>query len=344
MSLADRLPPGQALTRKFPLVGEKDSSAVPPPDSWRLEVTGLIEPPFALTWADFQSLPQRELVTDIHCVTGWTQQAMRFTGLPLADLLASRGARVLPEARFVRFEAYSLRAHDTSVPVALALADTWLMSAFEGQPLTPGHGGPLRTITPSRYFYKGVKWVHRIEFLQEDRLGYWESESRYHNNADPWPGDERYTTGSHTPEEIEHFRNAASYVPWRGPGKTLMGVDLRNWSPSTRDLGNIYLKDCDLRGADLAGADLRGANLTRCRLEGATLAGADLRGADVEGAAFFGADLTGADLTGAFLSAARFYERDEDGTITAAKIDGLRWSEDAELLEDQERFLRGVGQ
>ena len=331
MSLSDRLPPGQALTRKFPLVGERDSSAVPPLDAWRLEIAGLIEPPFALTWADFETLPQRELLTDIHCVTGWSQPSMRFTGLPLAELLASRGARVLPEARFVRFEAYSARGHDTSLPVALALADTWLVSAFEGQPLTPGHGGPLRTITPSRYFYKGVKWVHRIEFLPEDRLGYWESESRYHNNADPWPGDERYDTGSHKPEEIERFRSAASYIPWRGPAKTLMGVDLRGWSPVTRDLGNIYLKDCDLRGA----------NLTRCRLEGATLAGADLRGADVEGAAFFGADLTGADLTGAFLSAARFYERQDDGTLLAAKIDGLRWSPDAELLEDQERFLRG---
>lgn len=314
---------------------------MPPLDAWRLELDGLIEPPCALTWADFQALPQRELVTDIHCVTGWTQRAMRFTGLPLADLLASRGARPLPEARFVRFVAYSPRAHDTSIPVELALADTWLVSAFEGEPLTPGHGGPLRTITPSRYFYKGVKWVHRIEFLAEDRLGYWESESKYHNNADPWPGDERYTTGSHTPEEIEHFRNAASYVPYRGPSKTLMGIDLRDWSPATRDLGNIFLKDCDLRGAHLAGADLRGANLTRCRLEGATLAGADLRGADVEGAAFFGADLTGADLTGALLSAARFYVRDEYGKITPAKIEGLRWSEDAELLEDQERFLRG---
>jgi DMSO/TMAO reductase YedYZ molybdopterin-dependent catalytic subunit len=341
MGLSDRLPPGQALTRKFPLVGEKDSSAVPPLPDWRLEVDGLIDPPFTLTWAEFQTHPQRELLTDIHCVTGWSQPAMRFTGLPLAELLAARGARVLPEARFVRFEAYSPRKHDTSVPVDLVLADTWLVSAFEEKPLTPGHGGPLRTITPSRYFYKGVKWVHRIEFLAEDRLGYWEDESKYHNNADPWAGDERYTSGSHTPEEIERFRNAVSYIPWRGPAKTLMGVDLRGWSPATRDLGNIFLKDCDLRGADLAGADLRGANLTRCRLAGATLAGADLRGADVEGAAFAGADLTGADLRGAFLSAAQFYERGEDGRLLTAKIDGMLWSPDAELLEDQERFLRG---
>jgi DMSO/TMAO reductase YedYZ molybdopterin-dependent catalytic subunit len=341
MTDASRLPPGQALTRKFPLVGEKDASAVPPLDAWRLEVEGWVEPSLHLAWSDVLALPQRELTADIHCVTGWTQLGMRFTGTPLAALLEARGARVLPVARFVRFAAYSPRAHDTSLPVEVALADTWLVHSYADQPLTPGHGAPLRTVTPSRYFYKGVKWVHRIEFLAEDRLGTWERESSYHNNADPWPGDERYATGSHTADEIERFRRAASYVPFRGARKTLFGVDLRGWTPATRDLGDISLKACDLSGAQLAGADLRGANLTRCLFAEATLAGADLRGADVEGAAFFGADLTGADLRGAALSAARFFAKEADGRIIAAKIDGLRWDADAELLEDQERFLRG---
>jgi hypothetical protein len=328
------LPPGQALTRKFPLVGERDDDAVPPLAAWRLEIGGLIEPAFQLTWDAFLALPQRELTADIHCVTGWTHLGMRFTGVPLSDLLA--GSRILPDARFVRFAAYSARSHDTSLPLDLALQDTWLVHAFDGRPLTPEHGGPLRTVTPSRYFYKSLKWVHRIEFLAEDRPGFWERESLYHNNADPWPGNERYATGSHAPEEIERFRNAPSYAPYRGLRKLLLGVDLRGWSPATRDLGDLHLKDCDLRGARLAGADLRGSNLTRCRFEGADLSGADLRGADLEGATFVGADLTGADLRGAFLSAARFADEGR-----SAKIDGLRWSEDAELLEDQERFLRG---
>lgn len=331
-----RLPPGQALTRKFPQVGELDTSAVPPLDAWRLIVDGLIDPAFELTWDEFLALPQRDLVADIHCVTGWTHLGMRFTGVTLAGLLASREARVLSDARFVRFVAYSPRAHDTSLPVATAVEDTWLIHSYDGSPLTPGHGYPLRSVTPSRYFYKGVKWVHRIEFLAEDRLGYWERESSYHNHADPWPGDERFASGSHSPGDIERFRSAASYVPWRGPRKVLVGVDLRGWAPATRDLGNVFLKNCDLREARLAGADLRGANLSLCNLEGADLAGADLRGADVEGASFLNADLTGADLRGAFLSAARFVAADGS---RGARIDGLRWSEDAELLEGQERYL-----
>jgi DMSO/TMAO reductase YedYZ molybdopterin-dependent catalytic subunit len=333
MSADDRVPPGQALTRKYPVVGEKS----PAPQaldlgSWRLEVEGLIDPPFALTYGAILSLPQRDLVADIHCVTGWTQLDMRFTGIPLADLLAVRGAHVLPAAAFVRFVAYSDRAHDTSLPLDRALADTWLVHSFDGRPLVPEHGYPLRTVTPSRYFYKSLKWVHRIEFVDEDRLGYWERESSYHNHADPWPGDERYVSGSHTAEEIERFRNAKSYVPYRGLKKLLLSADLRGWAPATRDLGNLYLKDCDLRGARLDSVDLREANLTRCNLGGASLRGADLCGADLEGASFLEADLTGADLRGTALSAAKFI---------GAKIDGLRWSEDAELLEDQERYLRG---
>jgi len=337
MATGDRVPPGQALTRKYPVVGEKS----PAPQAldlaaWRLAVEGLIDRPFALTYGEILSLPQRLLMADIHCVTGWTQLDMCFTGFPLADLLAARGAHVLPAAAFVRFIAWSDRLHDTSLPIERALADTWLVHTFAGRPLAPEHGYPLRTVAPSRYFYKSLKWVHRIEFLAEDRLGYWERESSYHNHADPWPGNERYTSGSHTAEEIERFRTAKSYVPYRGLKKLLLSVDLRGWAPGTRDLGNLYLKDCDLRGARLDGADLREANLTRCDLEGASLRGADLRGADLEGASFLEADLTGADLRGAALSATRFAE---DGI--GAKIDGLRWSEDAELLEDQERYLRG---
>jgi len=334
MTAGDRVPPGQALTRKYPVVGEKS----PAPqaldlDSWRLAVEGLIDPPFALTYEEILSLPQRELTADIHCVTGWTQLDMRFTGIPLADLLAARGARALPEAHFVRFVAWSDRGHDTSLPLDRALADTWLVHSFDGRPLAPEHGYPLRTVTPSRYFYKSLKWLHRIEFLAEDHLGYWERESSYHNHADPWPGNQRYVSGSHTAEEIERFRNAESYVPYRGLKKLLLSADLRGWAPATRDLGNLYLKDCNLRGARLDGVDLREANLTRCDLGGASLRGADLRGTDLEGASFLEADLTGADLRGAALSATK---------LIGAKIDGLRWSEEAELLEDQERYLRGL--
>jgi DMSO/TMAO reductase YedYZ molybdopterin-dependent catalytic subunit len=337
----ERLPPGQVVTKKFPVVGETTSVIGPDLTCWRLTVGGLLDHPCELTYPRFKAAAQRELIADIHCVTGWSRFGMRFTGLPLASLLAEVGASPLPEARFVRFVAYSERNHDTSLPLDLAMADTWLVHSADGQPLSPEHGYPLRTLTPSRYFYKSLKWVHRIEFLAEDQLGYWERESFYHNNADPWPGNERYVSGSVSPERLESFRNAASYVPYRGPRKLLLTVDLRGWAPGTTDLGDLYIKDSDLRGARLDGANLRGANLTRSRFEGASLVGADLRGADLEGASFAGADLTNADLREAALSAARFFERDADGRIRGARIDGLRWEGATGLLEEQEAFLSG---
>jgi hypothetical protein len=328
------LPPGQTATRKFPVVGEPE----PPPEaldleSWRLTVDGLVEWPLTFTHAEVLALPQSELVADIHCVTSWSHLGMRLQGVPLAVVLER--AVPLPEARFVRFEAYSDRRHDTSLPLDLARADTWLIHAHDGEPLTPEHGWPLRTVTPSRYFYKSLKWVRRIELLAADRLGYWERESSYHNHADPWPGDERFVSGSLPPDKLKALREAASYVPYRGPRKVVVGADLREWEPKTGDLGDLHLKNCDLRGARLEGADLRGANLSLSDLRGAHLAEADLRGADLEGADFAGADLTGADLRDTFLSATKFFDPERE-----ARIAGLRWEGGRGLLEDQESFLR----
>jgi hypothetical protein len=298
-----------------------------------------VEKPLTLTYPELLALPQGELVADIHCVTSWSHFGMRLQGVPLAVLLGL--AAPWPEARFVRFEAYSPRRHDTSLPLSLALADTWLIHGRDGAPLTPEHGYPLRTVTPSRYFYKSLKWVHRVELLAQDRLGYWERESSYHNNADPWAGDERFVSGSLPPADLQALRDAASYVNRRGPRKVVIGADLGGWEPKTRDLGDLYLKNCDLRGARLDGVSLQGANLSLSDLRGARLAGADLRGADLEGANFAGADLTGADLRDTFLSATKFFEREADGTLLGARIEGLRWEGGKEILEAQEAYLRG---
>jgi len=327
------LPPGQSLTRKFPVVGEKAEAAEPVDlAAWRLAAGGLVEQPFELSWSDYLGLPHRERTVDIHCVTGWSRLGTRFLGLPLADLLDR--AAPLAGARFVRFESDSPRRHDTSLPLDVARADTWLVHAVDGEPLTPEHGFPLRTVTPSRYFYKSLKWVRRIELIAADRLGFWERESRYHNVGDPWAGDQRFTSGSIEPRKLERFRRAADFSPWRKSKEAFLGLDLRGWEPLSRDLSGLELKNCDLRGAKLAGADLRGANLSLADLREADLTAADLRDADVEGADFSGASLSRADLSGAALSATRFFSQTQAATVT-----GLRWEGASGLLEDQEEFL-----
>lgn len=336
----DWLPPGQTATAKFPVVGEKEPSLQARDlERWRLRLEGLVEEPLELTYDEVLALPRAELITDIHCVTGWSRRDARFEGFPLAVLL--RRARPLATARFVSFEAWSPRLHDTSLPLQLALHQTWLVYGHDGERLELEHGFPLRALTPSRYFYKSLKWVHRVELLAEDHLGFWERESSYHNVGDPWPGDQRFTTGSLRPERLDRFKKATSFAAWRG--KVLLSADLRGWHPGGPDLRDLQLKNCDLRGAEMAGVDLRGANLSLSDLRGANLRGADLRGADVEGADFSGADLRDADFRNTLLSATRFFVPPEEGLREAARVDGLRWEGASGLLEDQEAFLLAGG-
>lgn len=330
----DWLPPEQIPTRKWPVVGER--SPLPEaldPSRWRLEVSGTTRRA-VLTLGEVMDLPQDTLVMDVHCVTRWSRRGMRFDGARLADLLEPLG--IPGSRRFVRFEAWSERAHDTSLPLDLALEHCWLVHTADGVPLAPEHGAPLRVVTEGRYFYKSLKWVRRVELLDENRLGYWERTDGYHDGADPWPGDQRYVSGSLKPDEVERFRGAEHFDRWRG--RTLRSVDLRGWRPNTRALGGLFLKNCDLREADLAGADLRGANLTLSDLRGSDLRGADLRGADLEGARLAGADLRGADLRDAALTASSFFE----GTL-AAQVEGVRCEGATGLLEDQEAWLRSRG-
>jgi DMSO/TMAO reductase YedYZ molybdopterin-dependent catalytic subunit len=334
------LPPGQVLTRKFPVVGEQQ----PPPEAldleaWSLVVDGLVEEPLQLSYREVMALPQSERVEDIHCVTGWSHLAMHLGGFPL-DLLLHM-ARPLAAARFVRFEAFSERHHDTSLPLELARQDTWLVHHRDGEPLSPAHGFPLRTVTPSRYFYKSLKWVRRIELMARDRLGFWERDSSYHNGADPWPGDQRFTTGSLQPKQLELFREATNFTRYRSSCRVFLGLDLRGWRPRCRDLRELQLKGCNLAGADLAGCDLRGANLSLSSLVGANLESADLRGADLEGVDFTSANLENADLRQCLFSAARFFSVGE-GAGGEARVQGMRIEGSRGLLEDQEAFLRGA--
>jgi DMSO/TMAO reductase YedYZ molybdopterin-dependent catalytic subunit len=319
------LPPGQIETKRFPIVGERAPS--PEIDDWSLKIGGLVRHPRTLGLGDYMALDHREITFDIHCVTSWTRFDSTFTGLRLADLIDPR-----PDARFVSFEAFSSREHHTSLPLDYALAHSWVVHEFDGGPLPPEHGGPVRVVTPGKYFYKSIKWLKSIELLAEDRLGWWEINSAYHNNADPFAGNQRFTTGSLRPEQLKRFKKSANLDKYRG--RVLIGLDLRDWSPNTNDLRRLFLKDCDLSDISLPGVDLRGCNLSLSNLRGADLAGADLSGSDLEGADFSNADLIGANVSGTALSATRF----EGAAVAGAKFDGA-WG----LVEDQAFYLESQG-
>jgi DMSO/TMAO reductase YedYZ molybdopterin-dependent catalytic subunit len=295
------LPPGQQLAAadKWPVVGERAPAASDAP--WMVEVTGLVEGPVRFSLAELAEVPQVERAIDIHCVTRWSKRDARFGGVPLAALLDR--ARPLPIARYVSFVARSARMHSTSLPLADALrSETLVALSYEGQPLPTEHGGPVRTVVPGRYFYKSLKWLTRIELLDQDRLGYWEAEAGYHNSADPWL-EQRFLAPSLSKRE------AAMLLATRD----FRGRDLRGIDAAGHHLVGLQARDALLRNADFRRADLRGACFDRSNLANARFGGADLRGAtflssDMEGADFTGADLRGTNFTGAVMTAVTFCE------------------------------------
>ncbi len=182
----DRLPPGQKLTTGFPVL---DLGIQPdiPQSAWTLTLDGLVEQPKALSWAEFNALPQVEDVSDFHCVTTWSKYDCRWGGVAFTTLYEL--AQPKPEARYVDFTSYD--GYSTNVPLAACLdAGVLVATRFDGQPLSREHGGPARVIIPKLYAWKGAKFVRGITFLAEDKLGFWEVRG-YSNGADPWK-EERY--------------------------------------------------------------------------------------------------------------------------------------------------------
>jgi len=180
------VPPGQTVTEGFPVLHVGD---IPPidPATWRLQVSGLIEHPFALTYDELRALPAAEYHGDIHCVTRWSKQNTHWTGVKFTTLLE----RVKPLASAAFVVQHADNGYTTNLPLPVMLDDDVLIAyAFEGRPIEPVHGGPVRMLVPKKYFWKSAKWLHGIEFLDQDRKGFWEVRG-YNNDADPWK-EERY--------------------------------------------------------------------------------------------------------------------------------------------------------
>lgn len=176
-----RLPPGQILTEKWPVLTYGETPRVVP-ESWRLSVSGLVERPFEIGWDDLTALPVRRIVCDLHCVTRWSRLDSEFEGARVSDLLEKAG--VHPDARYMMVHAHG--GYTTNLPLAALTADDALLAyRFEGEPLAAEHGGPCRLLVPRLYLWKSAKWVKGLELMREDRPGFWER-AGYHMNGDPW--------------------------------------------------------------------------------------------------------------------------------------------------------------
>jgi DMSO/TMAO reductase YedYZ molybdopterin-dependent catalytic subunit len=195
-----RLPPGQALTQKFPVL---HYGPIPRfnPATWDLHVWGEVEEEVRWNWDELQKLPRHSAKMDIHCVTRWSKANTTWEGVSLKDLVDQGYIKLKPSAKFLLQHAEY--GFTVNVPLEVALADNFMLAdKYEGQPLTPDHGYPLRAIVgfiPGRqeletpYFWKGAKWLRGLEFLSEDQLGFWE-QAGYHNRANVWE-EQRFARG-----------------------------------------------------------------------------------------------------------------------------------------------------
>lgn len=183
---AERIPPGQTVTRLFPVLHAGVMPRVST-DGWTFRVAGAVEEPLVLTWEQMLALPQMSVHTDIHCVTGWSKLDTDWVGVAtrtLWDLV-----RPLHGVTHVMVQAHP--SFTTNLALEDFLAPTSLFAhRFGGEPLEPVHGGPMRLVVPHRYFWKSAKWVTGIELMTGDQPGFWEDRG-YHMRGDPWK-EERY--------------------------------------------------------------------------------------------------------------------------------------------------------
>ncbi|GAB4161374.1 MAG: sulfite oxidase-like oxidoreductase [Candidatus Promineifilaceae bacterium] len=188
----NRLPPGQSLTQKFPVL---HYGTVPHTnlDTWNFRIFGLVEEEKVWNWEQFNKLPRTQVTMDIHCVTRWSKFDTTWEGVSLKTLVAEGIVVPKPEARFVI--QHCEQGYTTNTPLDMLLMDNVLLAThFDGQPLTPEHGYPLRVVVGSfadrsekrtAYFWKGGKWLRALEFRATDQPGFWERNG-YNNEADPW--------------------------------------------------------------------------------------------------------------------------------------------------------------
>lgn len=186
-AIAARVPPGQVLTEKFPVLRFGQVPDYPDLSRWDFRVFGEVGTPFTLNWTEFRQLPTIDVTLDIHCVTRWSKLDTIWQGVPMTHIAEVAQPR---EPRFVILHSES--GYTTNIPIEIALDPACLLAwNYDGKPLEPDHGYPLRAIVPGRYFWKSAKWLRGVEFSTEDKPGFWERNG-YSNSADPWR-EERYS-------------------------------------------------------------------------------------------------------------------------------------------------------
>lgn len=178
----DRTPPGQFLSERFPVLTYGETVRYPNLNGWDLRVFGLVGEEKRFSWADLMALPQQTQTVDIHCVTRWSKLDTTWTGVAWRDFV--KLLDIDPSATHVM--AHCDQGYTTNIGLdVLDDDDTMLAHLYDGKPLEPDHGYPMRLLVPKKYLWKSAKWLRGLEFMQGDRPGFWERHG-YHMEGDPW--------------------------------------------------------------------------------------------------------------------------------------------------------------
>jgi DMSO/TMAO reductase YedYZ molybdopterin-dependent catalytic subunit len=195
--VAKRVPPGQRLVKGWPVL---HFGPIPPfnEEGWELQVFGLVENPYRLTYSELKALRTPNVAADMHCVTGWTTHDNDWEGVLFRTLAEKAG--VQPEARWVI--AHCEHGYTSNLSLEAMMDDDVLVAwANRGEPLEPEHGFPLRLVVPKRYAWKSAKWLRGLELSKHNSRGFWEVRG-YHIHADPWR-EERYSYQEGPRAELE---------------------------------------------------------------------------------------------------------------------------------------------
>ncbi len=184
-SQSDRVPPGQYLAKGFPVLSYGETPQVST-DDWLFKVWGLVENK-SFDWSDFMNLPQQDFTADFHCVTRWSKLDVTWTGIKVTDFLDA--INLDPKASHILQHCYG--GYTTNLSLEdFVRPENFFAHTLNGEPLPADHGGPMRLVVPHLYAWKSAKWINGIEFLDQDREGFWERNG-YHMRGEPW-AEERY--------------------------------------------------------------------------------------------------------------------------------------------------------
>ena len=175
----DRVPPGQYVTKDFPVLSAGPTPHTPLPD-WTFSITQGGDTLTSWTWQEMQALPAETVTVDIHCVTRWSKLGTQWRGVSVDTLLDQASA----ETPYVL--AFCDGGYTTNLPTEDVIGGkAWVAFGYDGAPLEPEHGGPARLLVPHLYFWKSAKWVRGLELRDDEAPGFWETYG-YHMYGDPW--------------------------------------------------------------------------------------------------------------------------------------------------------------